>query len=233
MKPDEIKAYYETFNTEKLKRIASEIFSIKDEYRILLLNELSNRGEIEFVQKTQSNLIFANDEEALIKEFIANGYQSQKLKALQENGYNLRNIEEAKKRRDAVHNKENSSQPANVLEFLPHILFLISSGPILDIFFRLSLFSKDPAPEAIRIFMEIIFFSIYFSSAYLVLKHKYWATWISLSVYSLTTVVCLIIINNYGLALNSLIEIVLRISILTFILSKMPTILSLKRHKNA
>lgn len=130
-----------------------------------------------------------------------------------------------------IHSLQNVSHPFNMLKFLPHVLFLISIGPILDIFFRLSLFSKDPAPEGERVLFDLLFFVVYAASAYLVLKHKYWATWISFTVYTLTTVVCLMIINAHGLMLSSLLEITVRLSILLFLISKISAILSVSKYQ--
>lgn len=111
------------------------------------------------------------------------------------------------------------------------LLLLISTGPILDQIFHLSTFSRDPAPESTVLIMNLIFLSIYGTSFILFIKKHFWAKWISFSIYTLWTIVALLILMELKPNIVSILELVIRISILSYLINSHKWIMKYKKEQ--
>ena len=135
----------------------------------------------------------------------------------------LEKVKESKAKLIVKASKRLESKEQSDLKFKSNLLLgallLICTGPFLDYFLHFSMFSRDPAPAQARIISNIAFFIIYSSSTYLVIKKKYWARWISFSLYILFFIVSLLMLTSARtITLFSIFEIVIRITILITIL---------------
>lgn len=111
------------------------------------------------------------------------------------------------------------------------LLLLISTGPILDQIFYLSSFSRDPAPESTTLIMNLLFMTLYGASFILFVKKQFWAKWISFSIYTLWTLVALLFLMTQKTNIVSFLEIVIRISILVYLISSHKWIMTYKRNR--
>ena len=78
------------------------------------------------------------------------------------------------------------------------LLLIVAVGPLLDQFFHVSMFSRDPAPESTRLVANLIFFGIYLVAALMFIKGFYWARWITTLVYTFWFIVAIYVLYLEG-----------------------------------
>ncbi len=128
-----------------------------------------------------------------------------------------------------TNNRENSK-----INIITIVLIILIFGPILDYFYHLSMFSRDAAPDRDRIIANTILFLIYSLSAFLFMKKKFWARWISFSLYFVWFIVALIMIDQKRniSSLISYLEVIIRLSILIVLLKSTSWIKNYRTNKS-
>lgn len=96
------------------------------------------------------------------------------------------------------------------------LLLILSFGPMLDQFYHVSKFSRDPAPESTRLIMNIIFTLIYLSCFALFQKKMFWSKWISFSLYLLWFLISILVVMEKRAVPLDYLEIVTRAGILVY-----------------
>lgn len=94
------------------------------------------------------------------------------------------------------------------------LLSLISIGPTIDQLFQFSMFSRDPAPEKATLIANIVISIIYIGALYLYIQKRYWAKWISFSVYLVWFVIAILIYNVIAFRVIHVVELFVRGTIL-------------------
>jgi len=175
-----------------------------------LIKKVLEELAIEVTKTSKKKLKFEFDNSSISKQDLINKYSNEIVTENKITNW----IKDHQYLIDKRNNEINSK-----VTLITVILILLCCGPVLDLFYNLSMFSRDPAPISARIISNIIFFLIYSLSTFLFIKKKYWARWISFSLYLFWFIISIFIISHLRhVSMTNYAEVLIRVSVLIILL---------------
>ena len=198
----------ELFNEQKSIEIVKN--NLEKKLPDNLIKKVLEKLEKEIIKESKTKVKDEFENSNVSKEYLTNKYSNVIVSEKQ--------INQWIKEQNNIINAKNKDLKNKFL-LISSILILLCLGPIFDYFYHFSMFSRDPALDKTRIISNLIFFIIYFSSATLFIKKKYWARWVSFILYLFWTSISIMLIILYRhVSIINLLEVFVRVIILWILL---------------